>query len=296
MHYYFLAASNNFDLAQLRLGEIYFQGKYVICDINKAVHYFNLSSNNDNRDAFLYLGIIHLWHGEINKSINFLQLASKKGNILSNFFLGFLYHEGRYIQKDIQKAIHYYKEASSFNNEFAKNNLGILFKNGVDDELQKNLFSAIEYFDEAIRQENNKISMYNLAHIYLFNDTIDIDKSIDLLIQSSNQDFLPSQELLCLALIKKYGSDLVTIKEILDKQLNQKSNIIYKIMIKQELYKDTSFIKTYQYYKNIDFLYNDSFQPIQSNEVVATRKNFGNNVNYNLTSEFYDGFGHDILI
>ena len=67
-------------------------------------------------------------------------------------------------------------------------------------------------------------------------------------------------------------------------------------MIKQELYKDTSFIKTYQYYKNIDFLYNDSFQPIQSNEVVATRKNFGNNANYNLTSEFYDGFGHDILI
>ena len=67
---------------------------------------------------------------------------------------------------------------------------------------------SIEYFEESIRQKNDKISMYNLGHIYFYGKFIkqNIEKSIELFIQSANQDFYPSKLLLSLALIKKISS------------------------------------------------------------------------------------------
>ena len=109
-------------------------------------------------------------------------------------------HEGRYIKRNIVQAIHYYKEASSFNNEYAKNNLGILYKNGFGEKIKKNISNAIEFFEEAIRQKNDYISMYNLAHIYIYDETLeqkDINKQIQLLIESSNK-FHYSLFLLCI--------------------------------------------------------------------------------------------------
>ena len=52
--------------------------------------------------------------------------SSKNGLIPAHFSLGFLYHEGKYLERDIEKSLHFYKEASSFNNKYAKNNIGIL--------------------------------------------------------------------------------------------------------------------------------------------------------------------------
>ena len=123
------------------------------------------------------------------------------------FILGYLYNEGLLIDQDIDIALTYYKEASSFNNQFAKNNLGILYKNGFDEKIKQNIPLAIEYFNEAIKQKNDYVSMYNLAHIYIFDcsNANDQNKAEDLLIRSAHQNFVPSFELLCLFLIKKHN-------------------------------------------------------------------------------------------
>ena len=119
------------------------------------------------------------------------------------------------MKRDIKKAIHYYKEASTFNNQYAKNNLGILYKNGYKDIVEKSLGLSIVYFEEAIPQKDDKVSMYNLAHLYFYEDSIkdSIDKSIELLIHSNEKGFLQSKELLCLTLLKKYNFHLDAIKE-----------------------------------------------------------------------------------
>ena len=85
------------------------------------------------------------------------------------------------MEKNIEQSIRFYKEASSFNNQYAKNNLGIIFKKGIE----RRLGLSIEYFKEAIRQKNDKVSMYNLAHLYLYEEQIkdSINQSIDLLIR-----------------------------------------------------------------------------------------------------------------
>lgn len=74
---------------------------------------------------------------------------------------------------------------------------------------------AIEYFDEAIRQKNDVLSMYNLASILLYDETVnkDDEKMFKFLSNSLKKGFSPSANLLCLALIKKYGFDINEIRK-----------------------------------------------------------------------------------
>ena len=46
--------------------------------------------------------------------------------------LSYFYLKRSVINSHIQKAIELYKELSSYNNQYAKNNLGIIYKNGID--------------------------------------------------------------------------------------------------------------------------------------------------------------------
>ena len=47
------------------------------------------------------------------------------------------------------------KEASSFTDQFAKNNLGIIYKHEFD-QIEGRSSNAIVYFEEAIRQKKKK--------------------------------------------------------------------------------------------------------------------------------------------
>ena len=157
-----------------------------------------------------------------NRGLNLLDKSSSAGDIEANFVMGYLYHEGKYIDRNMSKSIKHYKYASSFNNFYSKNNLGVIYKNGIGDEIPKNIGYAIEYFDEVVRRWEDKISMYNLAHIYIYEIETDqkIDESIELLIKSSNQNFEPSKYLLCISLIKKHNFDFEKIHNELTKKSN----------------------------------------------------------------------------
>lgn len=133
---------------------------------------------------------------------------------MANFILGFLYHERKYVKRDMKLAIQNYKESSSFNNEFSKNNLGIIYKHGNENEgIPKNIGLSIEYFKDAIRKKDDMVSKYNLAHLYFYEGLINenIDKVIELLQESFMQGFDPSLILLCMAFIKKYGYNVIVM-------------------------------------------------------------------------------------
>lgn len=128
----------------------------------------------------------------------------------AQLLLGDLLFEGKYIKQDIEKAVHLYKEVSCFNNSHAKNNLGVIYKNGIGN-IEKRVFLAKEYFQEAIKKKNDHLSMLNLANIYLDEEesvTLKTDKklfrnkAIHLLIESAFQENAISEFFLCLLLIK----------------------------------------------------------------------------------------------
>ncbi|KAK8881199.1 hypothetical protein M9Y10_003931 [Tritrichomonas musculus] len=302
IHYYSLAANQNHSNAQFNLGVIYYEGIYVTRDINKAIHYYSLAADQNNSYAQFILGLMYLRGNcvpeNIKKGIYLFTLSALNGCIDANFCVGYFYHRGFYMKRDVNKAIHYYKEASSFNNPYAKNNLGILFKNGYKDEIAVNLGLSIEYFKEAIRQENDEVSMYNLAHLYFYEDPIkdSIDKSIELLINSIKSGFQQSEELLCIALIKKHNFDVdIIITEIDDiiQESEELSFDICEMIINSELLEQNYFESRYEYNRNIDFLYDIDLEPciskiIYDSEIITNST--PNPKIFNISKLFYEGF------
>ena len=239
----------------------------------------------------------------VDYGIDLLIKSADNGLIESNFLVGYLYHKGEfmYLQQNIKKSIHYYKEASSFNNQYAKNNLGILYKNGFKDEVPKQPDLSKEYFKEAIRQKKDKVAMYNLSLVYIYEDKTDesIDLSINLLIKSSILGFKPSTKMLCLVLVKKYGIEMNTIKEKISKYTEKYEDFIseFKYIIKQNKLDDPFiFNKIFEYQKMIDYLYDFGFHPIESQIITKINDKKQENIptGENLTQSFYDGFGIDI--
>ncbi|KAK8839822.1 hypothetical protein M9Y10_031532 [Tritrichomonas musculus] len=233
-------------------------------------------------------------------------LASKNRCKEAHFHVGFLYHEGKYVDQDIEEAVHYYKEGSSFNDQHAKNNLGIIYKNGFHGKIQPKIGLAIEYFEEAIRQKNDEVSMYNLSNIYIYDERVNqnIDKSIGLLIRSFNQGFQPSLVLLSIALIKKVASfnsfNFDKISKEIDKYKDTTDALkmkIWQTIVWLKLYDANIFEEAYNFRRNLVFLYDIAFSPIPSNKIGIRNKNDpppGIKLPPPISSLFYEGFGIEI--
>lgn len=115
--------------------------------------------------------------------------------------------------------------------------------------------------------------MYNLAHLYLYNETIEnnITNSIELLVESCTKGFYPSRELLCIALIKKFGFDF------------------------DEMKNEEKFNRQVKLYNNSDFLYNHLRQIIPSKDIYTIDTNNGFEKNAKKINHlFYEGFGIEI--
>ncbi|KAK8880547.1 hypothetical protein M9Y10_003227 [Tritrichomonas musculus] len=266
---------------------------YIKFEDLKVQHLISLDPNHNIQEIQFNLGR-HI-PKDIKKGRYYLMLASKNNDRDANFSHGFLLHEGKCVKKDILDAIHYYKEASSFNNQYSKNNLGIIYKHGYN-EIKGNIGNAIVYFEEAIRQKDDYLSMYNLAHIYMYDaSTPDLSKSIDLLIRSMNE-FIHSFILLSLALLLHFKFNIEMIKQELrersDITESSTEKILYIINMSQ-----LSFDELYRSYRDKDYLYNIALDPVLSSEVEHANEKVVPPKYPNakeLSSEFYKGFGEDL--
>ena len=180
------------------------------------------------------------------------------------------------------------------NNQFAKNNLGVIYWiNSFGDF--KFLSLSVEYFKEAIMQENDLLSMFNLASLYLYNDSFkdNSNLSIELLIKSALRGFIPSRELLCLALIKKFGFELATIMNEIDKlgiNSNGIKNHIYNIIVKEELMNQIIFKEKWHNYQGVSFLYNALTNIIPTSSLNNSNSSQNPKLK-NISRDFYDGLG-----
>ncbi|KAK8841993.1 hypothetical protein M9Y10_026206 [Tritrichomonas musculus] len=300
MYYLSLAADQNYPLAHNTLGNIYFKGDGVPCDMNKAAYYYRLASNHGIVNSQYTLGLIFLFglngSKSIDKAVHYFTLAAKKYYVPALYILGNLYFEGKLIERNVQKAILYYKDGSSFNFNYAKNNLGIIYKNGF--ETTKNIVYAIELFNEAIKQKDDKISMYNLANIYIFDCDVkkDYEKSLKLLVRSSKNNFIYSKILLCILLIKMLKNITVNdiTNEIKDEALAKE---LYELIIRFNMTNAYVYQTLFDTFSKIDFYYNIWRMPaIFSSSEFKKQKVISNNGKcVEINDLFYDGFGRDLM-
>ncbi|KAK8837057.1 hypothetical protein M9Y10_037106 [Tritrichomonas musculus] len=170
---------NNIEMSsqtQFELGKIYEACDFMSPNIKKAIHHFNLSSDQNNLNAQYHLGVIY-YEGkviarDIDKAIQYFTMSASQNHPSAQYNLGLIYSEGKYVARDINKAIHYYGLAAHQNHSRAQFNLGIIYYEN------KNPL-AIKYLNSAADQNDLK-AQFVLGYIYYKGTFVerDINKSI----------------------------------------------------------------------------------------------------------------------
>jgi TPR repeat protein len=94
--------------------------------------------------------------GEEDKehALSLYKEAARQGHVESQYQLGILFSEGKWIEKDDKRAFKYFKLAADKGHPDAQYNLGACYRDGIG--VEKNYGSAIEYFTLAAKQKHEK--------------------------------------------------------------------------------------------------------------------------------------------
>ncbi|KAK8896631.1 hypothetical protein M9Y10_014543 [Tritrichomonas musculus] len=307
IHYLTLSSNQNFSNAQFLLGLIYYESKYFPRDVNKSIYYLTLSANQNDSNAQYNLSVIYFFDKSarnIRQAIKLLKYSAENKNRRAQLFLAHLYFEGQYLEVDITKAISLYKEVSCFDNQYAKNNLGVIYKNS---DFNKKYIWAKTFFNEAIKLKRDKLAMFNLSNMLLdeeenssniSNEYQQHQNIIKLLIESSFMNFIPSQILLLFLLIKKHG--LLNLNIIQDefKKHGKESNIFATNIFKQYqkysfFFIEKEFQKIFKTIRKAEFVYMyDRIISYEEIKQIHKNKKHGNNsIIKDVDINFYEGFG-----
>ncbi|VYU67695.1 sel1 repeat family protein [Clostridium tertium] len=160
----------------LLTGELYYLGKNVDKDYNKAKEYFEKAAKEGNEHAESYLGLFYEkgYGGEKNmeKALYWYKKAALKGNIFSQYSLGYIYYEGKDVEKNSQYSFKWYMEAAESGFAPAQYALSYLYKNG--EGCEKSNFKAYYWLEESADNDFED-SFYILGQSYLEGKEIELD-------------------------------------------------------------------------------------------------------------------------
>lgn len=136
------------------------------------------------------------------------------------FILGLVYYNGYRVDKDVQKAILYYRQASKLNNKYALNSLGEMYFNGID--IDKDYIKAKKYFEKAADLGNSN-SLINLGILYHHGNGVDQDYSKSIKYFERASELGNSMALNYLGYVYYYGEgtkkDYIKAKECFEKAI-----------------------------------------------------------------------------
>ncbi|KAK8841568.1 hypothetical protein M9Y10_027192 [Tritrichomonas musculus] len=166
----------------------------------------------------------------------------------------------------------------------------------------------MELFNEAIRLENDPVSMYNLSIIYFYEKIKEnyLKKAIELLLNSYNQNFKEGAEFLCLVLVTFCEEiSLEKIKEILNKFNNADDRLSYHLyhIIKtnrmEKSVSNSNYETFYEFYKTQSYMFNIEGPPTPVYDTINLKFKDDKKENIypnqkEINSLFYEGFGIEI--
>jgi len=88
---------------------------------------------------------------------------AKTGNSKAQYYIGYMYLNGLYVQKDLNQARFWFERAAGRGDPDAQNDLGTLYLNGQG--VHKNLDIAMKWFQLSAKQ-GHPVAQYNLGVIY----------------------------------------------------------------------------------------------------------------------------------
>lgn len=166
----------NHDLAPFVLGMIYSYRKFNRINISKAIKYYSLAEKNIDlkNDCIISYFLVYpqyitsFYHNFIEENIN----IHKSLKYFALRSIGNSYYYGNFIQRDITKAIQFYKKASELGDSKAQYRLGRIYYEGkfVEQNIKKSIF----YFNSSANAKNVD-SQCCLGYIYYIGENVPKD-------------------------------------------------------------------------------------------------------------------------
>ncbi len=165
-NWYAAAAARGQSIAQRRVGLMLSRGvEGAKPDLEKAVYYFQMASDNNDIDAKYYLGECYLNGRGVPRNekiaVELLQESEKGDNVYAMDLLGNCYLNGLGVSKNAVKARELFTKASNLGYPVAKGNLGVLYMRG-EGMAKKNQQKAVQLFLEGA-EAGDPSCMFNYA-------------------------------------------------------------------------------------------------------------------------------------
>lgn len=166
---------NHDDNLQYRLGQMCYSGKGIEeKNVPLAIRYLKQSVKMQNKHAMFLLARIYLEQEDIEnipQALLWLEELALEGNLLASNIIAKEYKTGMHIERDLTKAIFYYKKSAEQNDSFAQYQLAKIY------QMLGDRLSYMEYL--TLSAENgNEYSQCVLGKEFLNEDSFDIDKSL----------------------------------------------------------------------------------------------------------------------
>lgn len=164
------AAEENNEYAEYLLGKTYLKGEDIEQDIVKAEEYLRRSAGRGNKYAAYTLGKARL-DGDvlpqnIPDAVRYLKQATEKDFMPARYVLGKLYYNGELVEQGLKEALRYLETAAEENPNAAYLAGKICLTEG-----EKNIEKALRFFRNAAA-DGNSYAEFQLGKLYLFETEI----------------------------------------------------------------------------------------------------------------------------
>ena len=177
-----------------KLGTMFKKGLGTDVDMDRAIDYFKLSAEMNNKNGLYEYGKALLLGEHIpqdkEKAVKMLERAVDLKNINAKRFLALEYISGEHLEQDIEKGLAMLTECADSGDAFASYKLGkIYFKGEI---VLQNLDKAEKYLLSA---DDNEYTRYTLGKLYLQKEKYDIQKALDYFEKSADRNNWSSYQL-----------------------------------------------------------------------------------------------------
>lgn len=174
-NYWFEKAANSYNgnyLAFAHLGEAYHHGLGKEVNYDKAKEYYEKALDAGEDAVLFWYGEIYYDEEQYEDALKKFQRAAVDGNEFQNKAedrIGDLYHDGRGVEQNFDKAVEWYEKAAEHGNVDSMCSLAVMYITG--DEVEKDERRALYWMLEAAN--NGSISaMENLGKMYSNGDCV----------------------------------------------------------------------------------------------------------------------------
>lgn len=163
---YGIASQNNAE-EQYNLGEMYYLGKGVRQDHQKAFELCSKAAEQGHADAQYTLGLLHERGNGVkqdyNKAVEWYSKAAEQKHAWGQYKLGIMYYHGYGVNNDYNKSFDLFAKAAEQGYSPAQFNLGIMYCNG--NGVSKDYKNAAEWLLKSAEQGDAN-AQYELGRLY----------------------------------------------------------------------------------------------------------------------------------